>query len=157
MKGLEDRLIINYENILEYVRIPMEYLFIDKVEVVPGQHASGIKLASTLDWYFKMHFPGNPVMPGIFIMEAISQTGACIISTMPDKRDILLLFNGCKNVRFYRSVRPGDVLKTEVKLKTYRCGMAVFESAAYVEAKKICNMDFSLTAPSELANIGKNK
>ena len=145
-----EKVFLNYENIFEYTRNVMEYLMVDKVEVIPGESAEGEKLASTQDWYFKIHFPGNPVMPGVFIMEAIMQTGGFIINTMEGKKELPLLFDNCKSVKISRSVRPGDILKTHVKLLSYRRGIAKFEGEATANNAVICKMEFSLIAPSEM-------
>ncbi len=144
---------INYENIFEYGEDDMSYLFVDKAEVLPGIEAHGIKLASTQDWYFKIHFPGNPMMPGVFIMESIMTTGSLILYTMPEKKGEMILFNGCKDVRIYRSVRPGDILDTYVKLESYKRGIASFSGEASVEGRLVCKMHFTMTVPSELPQI----
>jgi len=139
----------NYANLFDYVKDPIEYLFIDKAEVIPGKEAWGQKLASMQDWYFKMHFPGNPIMPGVFVMESIMTTGSLIIYTMSGKKNIQLLFNSCEGMKMYHSVRPGDILKNHVVLERYRSGFAKFHGEAFVEDELACKMDFVLIAPEE--------
>lgn len=139
----------DYRNILEYTKDVQEYLFVDKV-TVEGNKATGRKLVSSQDWYFCIHFPGNPIMPGIFIMESIMQTGTFIVSAMPGKKDIPLVFDSNEKTKFYKGVRPGDILKTEVELLSYKRGIIKFVGQAHVDEDLICKMGFTLVAPDEL-------
>lgn len=147
---MENRIIIDYSNIFEYSKDTIEYMFVDRAEVIPGKEAWGIKLSSHQDWYYKIHFPGNPIMPGVFIMESLMTTGAFIINTMEGKKEVQFLFDSCKEVKIYKSVRPGDTINSHVKLVKYRLGVASFEAEAFVENNLICKMSFRLIAPSEL-------
>lgn len=144
-----DKILINYKNILEYSKNTIEYLFVDKVEVMPGKEAWGIKLSSHQDWYYKMHFPGNPIMPGVFLIEMLMTTGSFIIYTLEGKKDIQLLFDSVKNMKVYRAVRPGDVINSHVTLHKYRLGVGLFDGEAYVDEKLVCKMEFSMIAPDE--------
>ena len=145
----EEKISLDYRTLYDYVKVTVEYTFIDTAEVVPGREAWGQKLASTQDWYFKIHFPGNPIMPGVFIMESIMTTGSLIVYTMEGKKNIQLLFNGCESVKLYNSVRPGDILRTHVVLERYRSGFAKFDGEAFVDDKLVCKMKFILIAPEE--------
>lgn len=133
-----------------YTAVPMEYRFVDVVKVEENE-AWGRKLASTQDWYFKIHFPEYPVMPGVFVMEAMMQTGAFIITTREDIDEKLMMFHSCKSMRMYAEVRPGDILSTHVTLKSYRGGVANYFGEAFIEeGKKVCQMEFTLILPGEL-------
>lgn len=146
---MPEKVIINYNNIFQYTKNTLEYLFVDKAEVIPGKEAWGIKLASHQDWYYKMHFPGNPIMPGVFVMEAIMTTGSFVIYTMPEKKEVQLLFNSAKDVKMFRSVRPGDVINTHAVLERYRHGVANFRGKAMCENELVCQMSFTLIVPEE--------
>lgn len=150
---MEDKLILDYKNMQEYFRQTKEFIFLDKVEIIPGKSAEGVKLASSQDWYFQYHFPGNPMMPGVFQMEALMQTGGLIINAMEGKKELSLLFGECKSVKIRKSARPGDILKTNVILESYKRGIAWFRAEAYIEGKVSCTMQFSLVAPSEVRQI----
>lgn len=150
---MEEKVILDYKNIKSYFRQTVEYIFLDRVEIVPGVSAEGMKLVSSQDWYFKYHFPENPVMPGVFQMEAMMQTGGLIINAMEGKKDFPLLFRGCKSVRIYKSVRPGDILKTTVVLEAYKRGIARFHGTATVGGGASCEMDFSLISSNELQSV----
>lgn len=146
---MENKIHINYENIFEYSKDTIEYMFVDKAEVIPGQEAWGTKLSSHQDWYYKIHFPGDPIMPGVLVMEAIMTTGSFIIYTMEGKKELRLLFNESKNMKMYKSVRPGDVLNTHAVLNSYRLGVGKFTGEAFCEDGLVCKMEFTLIAPEE--------
>ena len=150
-----EKILLDYKNILDYAEDVIEYLFVDRVEVEIGERACGTKHASLQDWYFKIHFPGDPMMPGVFVMEAVMQTGLFIISTIPEKQHVKFVFRECSKVKLFRSVRPGDVLYTDVMLESYKRGVARFKGKAYVNDELACNMDFTMVAPQELPQIKK--
>ena len=147
---------LDYRNMQEYFRQTKEFIFLDKVDIEPGESAKGTKLLSSQDWYFQYHFPGNPVMPGVFQMEALMQTGGLIINTLEGKKEIPLLFGECKSVKIKREVRPGDILITDVTLLSYKRGICWFKGVATVEGKTSCQMEFSLISPTELLQMKKN-
>lgn len=146
---MNEKIHINYENIFEYSKNTIEYMFVDKADVIPGKEAWGIKLSSHQDWYYKMHFPGNPIMPGVFLIEMMMTTGSFIVYTMEGKKDIQLLFDSVKNMKIFNAVRPGDVINAHVIMQRYRLGIGVFEGEAYVDNKMAAKMEFTLTAPEE--------
>lgn len=152
-----EKLLLDWSNMDTYTKVPIGYRFVDKVEVIPGKEAIGTKAVSSLDWYFKVHFPGNPVMPGVFLMEAMQQTGLFIVTTLPETKEKLMLFQGCKNMRMYKSVRPGDIIRTYVTLRSYRHGVADFEGKVNIlEGDKeilACTMAFTQIVESQLLKI----
>ena len=146
---MDEKVLIDYRNMFEYAKDTIDYMFIDKAEVIPGKEAWGKKLASMQDWYFKIHFPGDPVMPGVFVMEAIMTTGSLAVYTISGKKDIKLLFNDCSNMKLFKSVRPGDILNTHAILEMYNRGVAKFYGEAFTDGGMVCRMNFVLIAPEE--------
>ncbi|NLM51560.1 MAG: 3-hydroxyacyl-ACP dehydratase FabZ [Firmicutes bacterium] len=97
------------------------FLLVDRiVEMVPGQKAKGIKNVTINEPFFQGHFPGYPVMPGVLIVEALAQVGACAILSMPENKDKLALFAGIDKLRFKKQVVPGDVLELELEVLKMR-------------------------------------
>lgn len=89
-------------------------------------------------------------MPGFLIIESIMQTGTFIVSSMPNKKGILLLLDSNEKTKFYREVRLGDILNTSVELISYKRGIIKFVGEAYVDEKLVCKMAFTLVSPDEL-------
>ena len=136
---MDEKVLIDYRNMFEYAKDTIDYMFIDKAEVIPGKEAWGKKLASMQD----------PVMPGVFVMEAIMTTGSLAVYTISGKKDIKLLFNDCSNMKLFKSVRPGDILNTHAILEMYNRGVAKFYGEAFTDGGMVCRMNFVLIAPEE--------
>ena len=87
-------------------------LMIDKVEeLIPGESCVAYKNVCINEPYFEGHFPGNPIMPGVLIVESLAQTGAVAILSMEENKGKNALFGGIDKLRFKKPVLPGDVLK----------------------------------------------
>ena len=99
--------------------IPHRYpfLLIDTIEELePGTRALGRKCVSVNEPFFQGHFPGNPVMPGVLIIEALAQVGAVAMLSQPDFQGRTAYFAGIDKARFRRKVVPGDVLLLETEI-----------------------------------------
>jgi len=93
------------------------FLMIDEVEsYTPGESAVCYKNVSSDEWYFKGHFPGNPIMPGVLITESLAQAGAIAILSQEENKGKNALFGGINNMKFKKMVVPGDRLKLEVQI-----------------------------------------
>ena len=97
------------------------FLLIDEVlELVPGERVVARKQVRGDEWYFRGHFPGRPVMPGVLIVEAMAQTGAVAVLSEEENRGRIALFAGIDDTRFKRIVEPGDELQLECTLEQVR-------------------------------------
>lgn len=97
------------------------FLLVDRItELVAGEKAVGIKHVYADEPYFQGHFPGEPVMPGVLIVEALAQVGAVALLSKEDNRGKLALFRGIDNFKFRGVVRPGSTLQLEVTLTALR-------------------------------------
>jgi 3-hydroxyacyl-[acyl-carrier-protein] dehydratase len=97
------------------------FLLLDEVvELEPGVRVVARKRVREDEWYLAGHFPGNPIMPGVLMVEALAQSGAVAVLSEPANRGKLVLFAGIDDVRFKRIVRPGDVLDLECVLERMR-------------------------------------
>ncbi|MCC6224358.1 MAG: 3-hydroxyacyl-ACP dehydratase FabZ [Thermoleophilia bacterium] len=97
------------------------FLLLDEVvELEPGTKVVARKLVRADEWYLAGHFPGNPIMPGVLMVEALAQTGAVAVLSEEANRGKLVLFAGIDDVRFKRLVRPGDTLELTCELERVR-------------------------------------
>ena len=97
------------------------FLLIDEVlELEPGERVVALKRVRADEWYFRGHFPGRPVMPGVLIVEAMAQTGAVAVLSEEENRGRIALFAGIDDTRFKRIVEPGDELQLECALERVR-------------------------------------
>jgi len=95
------------------------FLLVDEVtELVPGARVVARRTVTDADC--AGHFPGNPIMPGVKMVEALAQCGAVAVLSQPENRGKLALFAGIDDVRFKRIVRPGDVLDLVCEVETVR-------------------------------------
>lgn len=127
---------LNKEEIKNIIPQREPFLMIDEVEeFVPGEMAVAYKNVSENEYYFKGHFPGNPVMPGVLMVEALAQTGAVVILSMEENKGKNALFGGIDKLKFKRMVVPGDRLKLEVKIIKRKGPIGVGEALATVDGK----------------------
>jgi len=129
-------------------RIPHRYPFIliDRGEnFVPMRSMVGIKNVTYNEPYFTGHFPGNPVMPGVLLIEAMAQTGAVLVSKSLDIdiENNTILFASIDAVRFRSPVRPGDTVRMPVEVVRYRGELVKFRGEAYVGDKIVCEAEFA--------------
>ena len=127
---------LNKEKIKNIIPQRDPFLMIDEVEkYVPGESAIAYKNVNVEEWYFKGHFPGNPIMPGVLITEILAQTGAVAILSMDENKGKNALFGGIDKMKFKRKVVPGDRLKLEVKIIKRKGPIGVGEAIATVDEK----------------------
>jgi 3-hydroxyacyl-[acyl-carrier-protein] dehydratase len=133
--------------------IPHRYpfLLVDRIlELEAGKRAVGVKLVSNSDAYLQGHFPGNPIMPGVLIVEALAQTGAVLVMHDPANKDFLPLFARIDNCRFRQPVRPGDTLRLEVEVTSFRPPVGKAHGRALIGDVLACEADltFALAKPA---------
>ena len=125
---------LNKEEIKKIIPQRDPFLMIDEVEdFIPGESAIAYKNVNIEEWYFKGHFPGNPIMPGVLIAESLAQTGAVAILSVDENKGKNALFGGIDKMRFKRQVVPGDRLKLEVKIIKRKGPIGVGEAIASVD------------------------
>lgn len=115
--------------------IPHRYpfLLVDKIlEIEEGKRAVGIKNVTINEPFFQGHFPGNPIMPGVLVVEAMAQVGAVSILAMEEYKGKLAVFTGIDKLRFKKQVVPGDTLRMEVTMLAMKRGIGKAKAEAYV-------------------------
>ena len=135
---------LNKNEIKQIIPQREPFLMIDEVEeYVPGESAIAYKHVSEDEWYFKGHFPGNPIMPGVLITESLAQTGAIAILSLEENKGRNALFAGIDKMRFKKQVVPGDVLKLEVKIIKQKGPIGVGEALATCDGKIVAKGDLT--------------
>ena len=129
------------------------FLLVDRVtELEDGTRAVGIKNVTVNEPFFQGHFPQNPIMPGVLIVEALAQVGAVMLLSMPENRGKLGVFTGIDAMKFRRQVIPGDTLTLEAELLMYRHGMGKAKVSATVEGKIAAAGEISFAVIDNNAN-----
>ena len=135
---------LDINQIMEILPHRPPFLLVDKITACePGQWAEGIKNVTMNEPYFVGHFPGRPIMPGVLILEAMAQTGAVAILSLPENRGKIAVFGGVKNCRFKRQVVPGDVLELRCELTARRGPVGFGTAVAKVDGKVACQAELT--------------
>lgn len=132
------------KEIMDIIPHRYPFLMIDSIEELePGVRALGKKCVSVNEPYFQGHFPGNPVMPGVLIMEALAQVGAVAILSQPEWRGKTAYFAGIDKARFRRKVMPGDVLMLEMTIIKVKGPVGVGRALATVDGEKAAEAELT--------------
>lgn len=136
---------LTINDIKEIIPHRAPFLLIDKVEeFTPGEKAIAYKNVTFNEYFFPGHFPQEPVMPGVLIIEALAQTGAIAILSLEELKGKIAYFGGIKNARFREKVVPGDVLRLEVEIIKRRGPIGIGQATATVNGKVVteCELTF---------------
>ena len=109
------------------------FLLIDRVtELEPGVRAVAEHTFTGREWFQPGHFPGNPIVPGVILVESLAQTATVMAMSLPEYRDGIGLFAAIEEMKFKRVVRPGETGRFEVTVDKMRRGFARVNVRAYV-------------------------
>ena len=127
---------LDVKEIMEIIPHRYPFLFIDKIEELePGKRAVGYKNITMNEYFFQGHFPQEPVMPGVIMIEALAQVGAVSLLSMDEFKGKIAYFGGIKKARFRRKVVPGDTLKLEVEIIKMRGPAGIGKAIASVNGE----------------------
>ncbi|MCH8552330.1 MAG: 3-hydroxyacyl-ACP dehydratase FabZ [Natronospirillum sp.] len=142
---MDVKLPLDHEQIKALIPHRYPFLMVDRVtEMEDGTLIRGYKNVSGNEDFFNGHFPGRAIMPGVMILEALAQLGAILGFASSGNRyedGFLYLFAGIDNVRFKRSVVPGDRLDLELKIVGGKRGIYKMECRASVDGQLACSAD----------------
>ncbi len=128
---------MSIHEILRWIPHRFPFLLLDRVLSLSEDRVVAVKNVTFNEPFFQGHFPGDPVMPGVLIVEAMAQAGGfLLLSRVEDKEHKLMYFAGMDQVRFRRPVRPGDRLILEGRLVAFRKRFARIEATAWVDGEK---------------------
>lgn len=134
---------VNINEIMEIIPHRQPFLFVDRVDIVEdGVKGVGYKNVTINEYFFQGHFPGNPVMPGVVIIETMAQVGAVILLLRDDFKGRTPYFAGINKFRFKNKVTPGDSLRMEVEITKLRGPIGIGKGVAYVGDKVAAEGEF---------------
>jgi len=130
----------NIQEILGFLPHRYPFLLIDRViEFEPTKRIVAIKNVTMNEPFFQGHFPGYPIMPGVLVVEAMAQAGGMIMmAEIADREKKLVVFTGIERAKFRRPVTPGDQLRIEVDVLSFRTRAGRIEGRALVDGKVAC-------------------
>jgi 3-hydroxyacyl-[acyl-carrier-protein] dehydratase len=128
------------QEILGFLPHRYPFLLIDRVvEFDPKKRLVAIKNVTMNEQFFQGHFPGHPIMPGVLVVEAMAQAGGIIMMyEIPDRDKKLVVFTGIDRVKFRQPVVPGDQLRLEVDVLSFRSRAGRMQGRATVDGKTVC-------------------
>ena len=128
--------VLTTKEIMEIIPHRQPFLLIDTIEELePGKRAVGKKCVSYNEPYFAGHFPAEPVMPGVLVLEALAQVGAVAILSCEEFKGKTAYFGGVKSAKFKKKIGPGDVLTLELEIIKQKGPIGVGSATAYVDGK----------------------
>jgi 3-hydroxyacyl-[acyl-carrier-protein] dehydratase len=135
------------DEILEYLPHRFPFLLVDRVtDVEPGRSIRGYKNVSVNEPFFTGHFPGNPVMPGVLMIEAMAQLAGILAFRTKNRKAAdgsLYYLGGTDNVRFKRPVRPGDRLDMDATILADKLRVMKFQCTARVDGELACSAEIT--------------
>ena len=153
MKGFS----LNCVELQEYQPNRYPFLMIDYVdEVIPGVSAKGHKNLTMNEWYFPIHFPGGPNMPGALQLEALAQMLTVAITTLPGNKG-KVTHALSHTVRFRKEVMPGEKFVIETEVISWKRGICKGKGVAYTNGEVACEADMLITIPDILEQYLPNK
>lgn len=159
-----NKVLLDINDIMKLLPHRDPFLLIDKILELSATHVVGLKNVSMNEDYFRGHFPGNPVMPGVLLVEAMAQVGGVLVlKTVPDPENYLTYFLKIENAKFKNKVLPGDtVIFVLHLLEPIRRGLCRMRGTAYVNEKAVMEADMLAqiikvkTAPSASTAVPVN-
>lgn len=128
---------LNQEEIKQIIPHREPFLMLDEIEELePGKSAIGIKYVREDEPYFRGHFPGMPVMPGVLIIEALAQTGAVVMLSLEQFKGKKAFFGGIQKARFRKQIVPGDTIRLSIEIIKQKGYIGVGNAIAYVNGEK---------------------
>ncbi len=127
---------LGIKEIMEILPHRAPFLLVDVIdELEPGVRAVGRKNVTYNEPFFTGHFPGEPIMPGVLIIEALAQTGAVAILSQPENKGKTAYFGAIEKAKFRHKVVPGDVLVLECEIIKQKGPVGVGRAVATVDGK----------------------
>jgi 3-hydroxyacyl-[acyl-carrier-protein] dehydratase len=145
---------LSKKQILQYQKNSDPYLFIDYVtDLKLGSYAEGYKNLDINEWFFKVHWPGDPNMPGFLQLESMTQLCALTILGYEKNRGKVVYLTGADKIKFYKKVIPPTKLVIKTKLISYKNGIGRGSGECYIEQNIVSKALFSFVFPEDIVRV----
>lgn len=149
---------LDKEQIYEYQQNREPYLMIDHAsEVIPGVSSKGYKDLKEDEWFFKVHWPKDPNMPGMLQVEALVQMSSLAILTLPNNKGKIMYLVSSNNIKFIKKILPKSRFNIDTKIKSFKRGIAICEAIGSVNNEIVCKAEFNLILPDEIKKYSLTK
>ena len=145
---------LDKKKILDYQKNRDPFLMIDFAEkIIPGKLANGYKKLKVDEWFFKVHWPGDPNMPGLLRIEALVQMSALSILTLDGNKGKVMYLVNANEIRFFKKILPNSRLEISTKILSFKRGIANCYGEGIVDKKIACKASFTLVLTDEMVKI----
>ena len=149
---------LDKKGICEYQQNRDPYLLIDyATEIIPGKSAKGYKDLKDEEWFFKVHWPNDPNMPGMLQIEALIQMCALSLLSLPGNKGKVMYLTSANNMKFIKKIIPNSRLDIETQIRSFKRGLAVCEGQGLIEKNIACKAEFNLILPEEIKKYNLKK
>ncbi len=136
---------LDVKQIQELLAHRFPFLMVDKImELEPGKKAIGVKNVTFNEWFFQGHFPNEPVMPGVMILECMAQVGGIAILSAPENKGLTGYLVGVEKARFRQPVVPGDQLVVCAEVTAIRTNICFVKAEAFVNGKIVAEAQLTM-------------
>ena len=138
-------MILNTNDIKDLIPHREPFLFVDTCKIiVPGEQGKSERIFSENEYFFKGHFPNNPIVPGVIIVEAMAQTAGIVVSyKLRDFKEKSVLFMSVNKAKFRKPILPNEKISFDVKFLNSVRDVYKFEGTCYKEDIKVSEAEFS--------------
>lgn len=154
MKKNEDGfLYLNEEDIYEYLKNRPPLLMINEAHVKPGEIATSKRVLKEDEWFFKCHFPGNPMMPGVLQQEALFNTAALAIKTIDGNKEKTTNISAISKVKYRRHILPNEEIYIKTCVEKFRRGLGFIKGEIYVGTELCMDAEFILVVLDDVISL----
>ena len=152
------KIILDKKQIHEFQQNREPYLMIDfATEIIPGKSAKGYKDLNEDEWFFKVHWPNDPNVPGMLQIEALVQMSSLAILTLPNNKGKIMYLVSSNNIKFIKKILPKSRFNIDTKIKSFKRGIAICEAIGSVNNEIVCKAEFNLILPEEIKKYSLTK